>query len=96
MDVRLDAESSELVEHYLRKGGYDTPADLIHAALTYFAMRPEDWKRIGQQAEVGLKQLEEGNYLEFESDEALMEYIERRVESRRRDASRAGIASPRK
>jgi hypothetical protein len=29
MDVRLDAESSELVEHYLRKGGYDTPADLI-------------------------------------------------------------------
>jgi hypothetical protein len=53
MDVRLDAESSELVEHYLRKGGYDTPADLIHAALTYFAMRPEDWKRIGQLAEVG-------------------------------------------
>lgn len=87
MDVRLDAESSELVEHYLRKGVYDTPADLIHAALTYFAMRPEDWKRIGEQAEIGLKQLDEGKYLEFESSEALMEYLERRVESRRRDAS---------
>jgi Arc/MetJ-type ribon-helix-helix transcriptional regulator len=88
MDVQLCDETAEIVKAYLQMGAFETPDELVHAALTYFAMRPEDWRRLSEQAEVGLQDLDSGRVVEFESTDALMDYLEaRRAERHRRNAS---------
>ncbi|MEX0781986.1 MAG: type II toxin-antitoxin system ParD family antitoxin [Dehalococcoidia bacterium] len=91
MQLNLTAEEEAFIDEKLAEG-YESRESVIAAALALMRESEREYAAwLREQVEVGLRQIEVGDVLEFESDEALLDYIESRGRERlaqsRREAS---------
>ena len=70
MAIRLNSETQKRIEHRLRDGVYQSPDDVVQAALTLLERRDrkkgEDLVRVREKIAAGIEQLDRGEGLDGE------------------------------
>lgn len=68
MQISLLPQSEQIVKERMRTGQYSTPEAVVADALALLDRRPPDWTAadLRRGLEQGLKDLDEGRYLEFD------------------------------
>ena len=87
MDVSLSTQNEKLVKEKMKSGEYGSPDEVLGAALRLLDERDKKLTALRADVQVGLDQLERGEYTEYDA-QGLKELAER-IKSRGRERLKA-------
>jgi Arc/MetJ-type ribon-helix-helix transcriptional regulator len=85
----LPGELQQLLAAEMKDGTYDTPADALVAGMRLLREKREEEAWVKREVQIGLDQLERGEYVEF-NNESLRDYFEQLKQRAREVAIRHG------
>lgn len=82
MNVSLTPELEEFVNEQIKSGQYKSASEVVREGLRLVQLRGEKIAALRQEIQIGLDDIERGDYVEYTSVEELFEDIEAAVAKR--------------
>jgi antitoxin ParD1/3/4 len=82
MNVSLTPELEQLVNDEINSGQYKSASDVVREGLRLVRLRREKLAALRREIQLGIDDIERGDYVEYTSVEELFEDIEARVAKR--------------
>ena len=82
MNVSLSPELEKLVKDEIKNGGYKSANEVVREGLRLMRLRRQKLAALRQEIQIGVDQIERGEYREYTSVDELFEDIEAAVAKR--------------
>jgi antitoxin ParD1/3/4 len=82
MNVSLTPELEEIVNNEIKSGEYKSASEVLREGLRLLRLRRENIAALRREIQIGIDELERGEYVEYTSVEDLFEDIEAAVAKR--------------
>lgn len=82
MNVSLTPELEELVNDEMKSGQYKSASEVVREGLRLVRLRREKLAALRREIQIGIDDIERGDYIEYTSVEELLEDIESAVAKR--------------
>ncbi len=89
MNVSLTPELEKLVNDEMKSGHYKSAGEVLREALRLLRLRREKLALLKRELQIGIDQLERGEFFEYSSVEELFDDIEAAVQNRAARKSKA-------